>query len=77
MPRDLNIELDRAAGLVNDATNTLRGVAAGRLPAEHRRLTQSAARHLEAAEQDLFKARNAPWSSEAPRRPRQMSLGVG
>lgn len=69
---DFHITLDRAGGLITEATCSARAAGYGRLPHPHRRLLNSALRKLEGAQQDLFKARNDPWST--PPKPRQLEL---
>lgn len=70
---DFNELIDLAGGLVSDASCTIREATFTPLPAPHRRLTRSALGKLESAQQDLFRARNCPWSADRPR-PRQLEL---
>jgi hypothetical protein len=63
---DFHLTIERAAGLTLDATCAARAAGQGPLPAQHRRLLRSALRKLEGAQQDLYEARNNPWSSQPP-----------
>lgn len=72
-PPDLRHTLDLAAGLVTDADQHLHAAQVKPLPQPHKRLIASARRNLDAAQQDLFKARNDPYGLREPR-PRQLEL---
>jgi hypothetical protein len=71
---DFHLTIDRAAGLVLDATCSARAAGQGPLPAPHRHLLRRAVRSLESAQQDLFTARNDPWSRTPSTRPCQLEL---
>lgn len=64
--RDFHFSLDRAAGLVLDATCSARAAIALPTPAPHRTLVTRAIADLERAQQRLFTARNDPWSWQQP-----------
>lgn len=72
---DFHLTIDRAAGLTLDATCAARAAGSGPLPAPHRRLLNRAIARLEGAQQDLYTARNDPWSDPPPGRP-QLELPV-
>ena len=61
--------LDRAAGLTVDAACACRAARVLRLPDHHRTLLNSTIDELEAAQADLFAARNDPWPELEPPRP--------
>lgn len=63
---DFAQSVDHAAGLVNEATCSLRATALGPLPAPHRALMRRAIARAEALQQDLFTARNDPLASAGP-----------
>jgi hypothetical protein len=64
--QDFHLTIDRAAGLTLDATCAARAASSGPLPSPHRRLLKRAIARLEGAQQDLFTARNDPWSEQTP-----------
>lgn len=66
--------IDRAARLVDDALCTCRAASSGRIPPPHRRLTGAAIVGLEKVQQNLFFARNDPWSQPPRPKLRQLEL---
>lgn len=71
--QDFHLTIDRAAGLCLEATCSARAAGHRGLPQPHRRLVTAAVRKLESAQQDLFQARNDPWSTPTPKQ-RQLQL---
>lgn len=69
---DFHSTLDRAGGLLLDATCSARAGAFRPLPEAHRRLVRRAIGRMESAQQDLLRARSQPW--DPPRPTPQMSL---
>jgi hypothetical protein len=69
---DFHYQLERAAGLTLDATCACHAAGILPLPPGHRRLLRAATRKLEGAQQDLFNARNDPWSP--PPKPKTLQL---
>ncbi len=70
---DFFVTLDRAAGLVLDATCSARAAGYGPLPHPHRRLLNRAVRSLENAQDALFQAKENPWAQPKPTH-RQLEL---
>lgn len=74
-PKDeFALAVDRAAGLLADATSATRDAARGPLPAPHRRLLGRAIVALQRAQDDLFLARNDPWSPPRKANSNQLEL---
>lgn len=71
---DFHLTIDRAAGLLLDATCSARAAGQGPLPTPHRHLLRRAVRSLERAQQDLFTARNDPWTQTRSTKPRRLEL---
>ena len=71
---DFHLTIDRAANAVLDATCAARSAGQGPLPSPHRHLLRRVVRSLERAQQDLFTARNDPWSPPKPPPTRQLEL---
>ena len=74
LEQDFHRTIDQAASHVTDATCAARAAAAGRVPHQHRRWVNRAISNLERAQDDLYKARNDPFSCPPPRKPRQLEL---
>ena len=70
---DFHLTIDRAAGLLLDATCACRAAVAGPLPMGHRAVMRRAIGKLESAQTDLWKARNDPWASTTLKE-RQLAL---
>ena len=73
---DFHLTIERAAGLTLEATCSARTAAHGPLPHPHRRLLHAAIRKLESAQDDLFKARNDPWTPPKPPAHQQLELAA-
>ncbi len=71
---DFQAVVERAASHVLEATLRARAASSGPLPAPHRRWLKRAIDNLEKAQQDLWKARNDPWSPCQPQRHPQLEL---
>lgn len=72
---DFALTVDQSAGLLLDATCAARAAAARPLPRPHHHLVTRAIRAMERAQQDLFTARNDPWTQpETEPKPRQLAL---
>ena len=69
---DFAFAVDRAAGLLVDATCSTRAIAAGPLPERQRDLVRTAIVAIEAAQQLLYEARQESWPQ--PPAPKQLQL---
>ncbi len=71
---DFYLTVDRASGLLLDATCAARAAVAPGLPYPHRRWMRAAIAKLEAAQDDLWKARNDPLCP--PPQPKHAQLAL-
>lgn len=72
---DLDRELLEAASKCEDARLAARRAAKRPIPTHHRGLINSAVRHLDVAQEELFKCAGLPREKRAPKAP-QLSMEV-